>query len=148
LPSQTCDWTQSVWGWLRWLHCPGCRLIIESAKLPGGWEVKFRAVEREQMKQRQDLDLVLKFLLENFISAYELVHLEKLGRGTPFPFAWCDSFEAELRRLLAFGLIQRKPGRGIRSLFKASDDVRNHLEITDRGREYLEHRRTLNVPEE
>ncbi len=127
---------------------PWLSSIIESAKLPGGWEVKFREVEREQAKQREDLDLVLRFLLENFVSAYELVHLEKLAGGTPFPFSRSDTFEAELRRLLALGLIRRKPGKGIRSLFQAADDVQNHLEITDRGREYLEHRRTLTRREE
>jgi hypothetical protein len=122
---------------------PWLSSIIESAKLPGGWEVKFREIEREQSKQRDDLDLVLKFLLENFVSGYELVHLEKLAAGTPFPFVKSGTFEAELRRLLALGLIARKPGKGIRSLFQAADDVNAHLEITPRGREYLQYRHTL-----
>jgi hypothetical protein len=122
---------------------PWLSSIIESAKLPGGWEVKFREVEREQAKQREDLDLVLRFLLENFVSSYELVHLEKLANGTPFPFSKSDTFEAELRRLLSLGLIQRKPGKGIRSLFQAADDVQSHLEITARGREYLDYLRNL-----
>jgi hypothetical protein len=126
---------------------PWLSSIIESAKLPGGWEVKFREIEREQSTQRDDLDLVLKFLLENFVSAYELMHLEKLAAGTPFSFAKSDTFEAELRRLLALGLIARKPGKGIRSLFQAADDVNKHLEITPRGREYLQYRRTLMRPE-
>ena len=127
---------------------PWLSSIIESAKLPGGWEVKFREVEREQVKQREDLDLVLKFLLENFVSAHELVHLEKLAAGTPFPFKKSDAFEAELRRLLGLGLIARRRGKGVRSLLQSGDDVQNHLEITARGREYLQHRSTLAKAEE
>jgi hypothetical protein len=127
---------------------PWLSSIIESAKLPGGWEVKFRVIEGEQAKQREELDMMLRFLLENFVSAYELVHLEKLAGGTPFPFSKSGTFEAELRRLLALGLIERRPGKGIRSLFKSSDDVQRHLEITARGREYLQYRLTLGRPNE
>jgi hypothetical protein len=122
---------------------PWLSSILESAKGPGGWEVKFREIESKQIKQGEVLDQVERFLLENFVSAYELAHLDKLAAGTPFPFSKSDTFEAELRRLLALGLIQRKPGKGIRSLFRAADDLQNHLEITARGREYLDHRRKL-----
>jgi hypothetical protein len=81
----------------------------------------------------------MRFLLENFVSEYELIHLKKLGSGEPFPFKKSDAFEKELRRLLSLGLIARRPNKGIRSLFSAGDDVRNHLEITERGRWYLDH---------
>jgi len=119
---------------------PWLPLIIESAKLPGGWELTFRAfreVEREQVRQREDLNIVLGFLLEHFVTQYELVHLRKLAPDEPFPFKKSNTFEAELRRLLALGLIERLPGKGIRSLFQAGDDVRNHLRITNRGKDYL-----------
>jgi hypothetical protein len=78
-------------------------------------------------------------LLENFVSEYELIHLKKLGSGEPFPFQKSDAFDKELRRLLSLGLIARRPNKGIRSLFSAGDDVRKHLEITERGRWYLDH---------
>jgi hypothetical protein len=122
---------------------PWLSTIIESAKLPGGWEVKFREVEREQARQREDLDAVLRFLLENFVTDHELVHLKKLASGEPFPFKKSDAFEGELRRLLGLRLIERRSGRGIRSLFRVGDDVGSHLLITDRGREYLKHRESL-----
>jgi len=64
-------------------------------------------------------------------------HLKHLASGEPFSFKRADAFAAELRKLLSLGLLVRRPGRGVRSLFEAGDDVRNHLEITDRGRAYV-----------
>jgi hypothetical protein len=122
---------------------PWLSSIIDSAKVPGGWEVKFRQVQDEQMKQREDLDGVVRFLFESFVTRDELVHLEKLAAGSPFPFRPSPEFEKELRRLIGLGLIARKPGRGIRSMFEAGDDVRKHLDVTDRGREYLQRRNQI-----
>lgn len=110
-------------------------------------EVKFREVERKQDEQRKKLDEALAFLAKNFVTDDELIHLQKLAARTPFPFHKSQPFEAELRRLLAFGLIGRRPGKGIRSLFKDGDDVQNHLEITTQGTSYLEHRRSLTSAE-
>lgn len=88
---------------------------------------QIRAVQDEQVRQRGDLQTILRFLLENFVSEYEVMQLRKLASGEPFPFTRSDSFEGELRRLLSLGLIARKPGRGIGSLFRAGDDARKHL---------------------
>ena len=125
-------------GILPWLSS-----LIESAKLPGGWEFKFRHVELEQYRQRQDFERITQFLLENFLTGHELTHLQKLANNEPFPFNKSQSFETELRRLIALNLIDRKPNRGIRSLFHDNDDVRKHLKITNRGIEYLNHRGLL-----
>ena len=115
--------------------CDGIREIIRDL---GFSETKLntqiRAVQDEQVRQRGDLQTILRFLLENFVSEYEVMQLRKLASGEPFPFTRSGSFESELRRLLSLGLIARKPKRGLRSLFKAGDDVRNHLEASDRGR--------------
>jgi hypothetical protein len=118
---------------------PWLSSILESAKF-GQLEVKFREVAREQSRQRKALDAVFKFLVESFVTADELVHLQKLAAKTPFPFVGCAPFEAEIRRLLAFGLVERRPGKGVRSLFAAGDDVQRHLTISKRGMAYLEHR--------
>jgi hypothetical protein len=120
---------------------PACDSIREMIRSLGFCETKIstqiRAVQEEQSRQRVDLHMILQFLLENFVSGYELTHLKKLGSGQPFPFKRSDTFEKELRRLLDLGLIERLPDRGVRSLFAAGDDVRNHLRITDRGKSYL-----------
>lgn len=123
---------------------PTCVRIREAVRnlgmLPERLQKQVEAVEREQVRQRKDIE-ALQFLVQNFITGYERMHLEKLAGTEPFPFMRSDTFEAELRRLLAMGLIARRPGRGIRSLWQAGDDVRHHLEITPQGRTYLELRR-------
>jgi hypothetical protein len=120
---------------------PACDSIREMIRSLGFSEARMttqvRAVQDEQARQRADIDGILKFLLESFVTEYELKHLKHLASGAPFLFTRADPFEAELRRLLSLGLIRRRPGRGIRSLFEAGDDVRNHLEITERGTAYV-----------
>jgi hypothetical protein len=122
---------------------PACDDIRKTIRALGFSETKtsiqIRAVQEEQVRQSTDLQTILRFLLQNFITGYELVHLKKLATGEPFIFNRSDAFAEELRRLLALGLIARRPNKGIRSLFSAGDDVRNHLEITDRGKWYLAH---------
>jgi hypothetical protein len=102
--------------------------------------VKFREVEREQNKQRETLDGVQKFLVDNFVTRDELVHLEKLEKVTPFPFHRLAPFREELKRLISLGLIMPKPGHSLDTLFRAHDDVQKHLEITPQGSKYLEYR--------
>lgn len=124
---------------------PACDKIREVIRSRGFSPTKVlahvQAVEEEQFRQRKDIE-ILKFLVQHFVTEYELIHLNKLAGDKPFTFTRSNAFEAELRRLLAMGLIARRPGKGIRSLFKAGDDddVRNHLTITDQGRKYLEFR--------
>jgi hypothetical protein len=98
---------------------------------------QIRAVQDEQERQRADIDGILRFLIQSFVTEYELIHLNKLGGSQPFSFVHSDTFEAELRRLVSLGLIERKPGHGFRSLFRNNDDVNNHMAITERGRAYL-----------
>lgn len=122
---------------------PACDNIRKIIRTLGFSETRtstqIRAVQEEQVRQAADLQTILRFLLQNFVSDYELIHLKKLASGEPFPFNKSDTFEKELRRLLSLGLIARRPNKGIRSLFSAGDDVRNHLAITDRGKWYLAH---------
>jgi hypothetical protein len=126
--------------------CDKIRSMIRSLG-PAESKVSARidAVQQEQVRQRADFEAIVTFLLQNLVTQYELVHLRKLAAGEPFPFSPSAAFEAELRRLLGLGLLRRIPGHGIRSLFQARDDVRFHLEITDRGRAYLEHLRQTNA---
>lgn len=115
--------------------------VIESAKL-GGLEVKFRAVEREQARQRREIDL-LRFLIENFVTEWELVHLKRLACGEPFPFKGHEPFKAELRRLINFGLIEELPKTSLDESFYKSGDLHEILAITARGRDYLAKRLSL-----
>ena len=120
--------------------CDNIRKIIRTLRFSEArTSTQIRAVQEEQVRQGADLQTILRFLLQNFVSGYELIHLKKLASGEPFAFQKSDTFEKELRRLLSLGLIERRPNKGIRSLFSVGDDVRNHLEITDRGKWYLTH---------
>jgi hypothetical protein len=149
IPSDLAGLTAAVYDWPRADENykaavgPACDSIREIMRSLGVSETKMsnqiRSVQDEQIRQRADLQTILRFLLENFVSQYELIHLRKLGSGEAFPFRRSETFQAELRRLLSLGLIERRPNRGIRSLFTAGDDVRNHLAITDRGKFYLAH---------
>jgi len=157
IPSDLAGLTAAIYDWPRTdgnhkaAVGPACDSIRDMIHSLGFCETKvstqIHAVQVEQLRQRTDLQTILRFLLENFVSRYELTHLKKLGSGEPFPFTRSSSFEAELRRLLSLGLIERRPNRGIRSLFEAGDDVRNHLKITERGEAYLAHLRELESAE-
>src|SRR5262249_24488203 len=115
--------------------CDSIRHMIRSLGLANAKvTTQIQAVQQEQVRQRADFEAIVTFLLQNLVTEYELVHLQKLTAGQPFPFERSATFEAELRRLLALGLLTRLPGRGIRSLFNAGDDVRFHLAATERGK--------------
>lgn len=120
---------------------PACDLMREAIRdlgfAPTKTDAQVRALKREQDRQRGEID-ALTFLVRNFVTEFELVHLKKLAAGDPFPFSPSGTFETEIRRLISMGLIRRRPGRGIRSMLAASDDARNHVEITDEGRNYLD----------
>jgi hypothetical protein len=129
---------------------PWLASIISRAELPGGWKLEFQAVKTEQQRQAQEIN-ALKFLVANFLTEPEYRHLEGLASDKPY-WARRDAttayFEMEMRRLRALGFIQGFPERGVRSLLKAMDDargkeinVKEHFEITARGRDYL-HLRT------
>jgi hypothetical protein len=126
---------------------PACDAIREVIHRLGFAEARVntqvRAVQDEQARQRADIDGILRFLLQSFATPYEITHLKKLESVEPFFFNRSDAFEAELRRLLSLGLVARRPGRGIRSMFEAGDDVHNHLELTERGRSYLAYSRQV-----
>jgi hypothetical protein len=126
---------------------PWFSAIIESAELPGGWKVKFREIETVQKHQQTEIES-LKFLLSHFLTGHELTHPQKLERGSPFPFIRAPEtsfFVAELRRLRALGMVLGRPGKGIRSLLTEGGDVKEHFEITERGREYLKLRQEIDA---
>lgn len=149
LPSDLAGLTTAAYEWPRADNnyqaavgpaCDNIRGMIRSLGLIETRVVhQIRAVQDEQERQRADINDILRFLIQSFATEHELIHLRKLGDNQPFPFVHSDTFEAELRRLVSFGLIERKPSRGFRSLFKDNDDVNNHLKISDRGRTYLDY---------
>ena len=119
---------------------PWFTLFLESAELPGGWKFKFREIQKEQEKQKSEIES-LKFLVGHFVTEQELLHLRKLASEHPFPFVKgpeTSFFEKELRRLRSFGLIKGLANKGIRSLFEHGGDVKDHFYITEVGKRYLD----------
>jgi hypothetical protein len=153
IPSDLAGLTTAVYDWPRADENrkaavgPACDSIRQVIRNLGFSELRansqVRAVQDEQVRQRADIDGILRFLLQSFVTEYELTHLRKLASGEPFPFMKSAAFASELRRLASLGLIARRPGRGVTSLFEAGDDVRNHLTITERGSSYLKYSRQL-----
>ena len=119
---------------------PWLSSILETAELPGGIKVKFNRVEEEQKRQARELDWI-KLLITLTASDHERAHLHNLASDAPFiaEIRHNSTFEWELRHLTTLDFVGRQPGRGIRSLFaeEGSRDVKEHLIITQRGRDYL-----------
>lgn len=125
-----------------------------------GLTVKVNQLKAEQEKQKADIEAnsgliqrqVLapleqvtansllpnsELLVKNLLNPYEWEHLKKLALNVPFPYKKQYEFEVELRRLRTLGFIQTKPGKTIRGV-SAEGDLRDYLEITERGRDYIE----------
>ena len=124
-----------------------------------GLTVKVNQLKAEQEKQKADIEansgLIQRqvlapleqvtangllpdagFLVKNLLNPYEWEHLKKLAIGVPFPYKKQYEFEVELRRLRTLGFIQTKPGKTIRGI-PDEGDLRDYLEITERGRDYI-----------
>jgi hypothetical protein len=125
---------------------PWLASVLSRAELPGGWKLEFQTVKSEQLRQAREIN-ALKFLVSNFLTEPEYKHLEGLASDNPFRVhrdGNTSHFEMEMRRLRALGFIQGRPGHGVRSLIGAINqgegqgvDVKDHFEITARGRDYL-----------
>jgi hypothetical protein len=125
---------------------PWLASVISRAELPGGWKLEFQAVKMEQRRQAHEID-ALKFLVSNFLTEPECRHLEGLASDKPYRArrdGTTPYFELEMRRLRALGFVQGRPDHGVRSLLRAITeaggqevDVKDHFEITARGRDYL-----------
>jgi hypothetical protein len=112
--------------------------FLGSVKL-GDFEIKFRELTTQQARQQAEIEAAIRFLVKNFLNEYELTHLRNMESLRPFIVQPRPELEAELRRLLALGLIRRKPNTGVRALMRVEPhDVHQHLEITEAGRKFLE----------
>jgi hypothetical protein len=112
--------------------------LLDTLELPGGWKVNFRNIKREQMEQRMQLEQ-LQLAVRLLLTDAELLHLKNLAGVAPMPLHREDwttknkTYETELRRLRALGLIKGSVG----DYFRAGDDAHKHLQITEDGIKYL-----------
>ncbi len=106
-----------------------------------GLSIQLQRLQSKQDKHQALLKSVVEFLINNFVSEYELKHLERLSDKGPTPFEKTYSFEAELRHLRSMGFIQTtNPGMAIYQLPQAGD-LKDYFLVTDAGRSYLEFRK-------
>jgi hypothetical protein len=120
------------------------RIRVETRLLEVKVDQEIERVEVKQTQQGQDIKL-LRFFIANFIGRFELMHLEGLEKGRPYPFDRVrPEFEQELVRLRSFGLIEHFDGKGIVAMQReGKGDLNDHFRITDLGREYLKLRRQI-----
>jgi hypothetical protein len=90
--------------------------------------------------QAKEIDW-MKTLVRLFLSESARGNLNRFAEDKPFYAAIepGSGFEWELRHLLSLQLIDRIPTRGMRTLFAngGEQNVKEHLVITQRGRDYL-----------
>ena len=94
-------------------------------------------IEADQKKQRVELDDV-RFVLTLLLQQNELEHLKNLENGKT-QYQGNDAVCAELRKLRTLGLIRNQKDRAMsETAVKRSFDLKDIVELTDRGRQYLE----------
>jgi hypothetical protein len=112
----------------------------------GGFELKLRELEADQQLQRGELDGI-RFVLTLLLQKREQDHLRNLeeGKTKTQDYHGNAALCSELRNLRTLGLIKNLSGRTIGELEKKQTfDLMNFVELTDRGREYLEWSRKNN----
>jgi hypothetical protein len=94
-------------------------------------------IEADQRKQRDELDAV-RFVLTLLLQESELEHLRNLEKGST-QYQGNETVCAELRKLRTLGLIRNRKDRTIGEISaKRSFDLKDIVELTERGRQYLE----------
>jgi hypothetical protein len=94
-------------------------------------------IEADQRKQRDELDAV-RFVLTLLLQESELEHLRNLEKGST-QYQGNETVCAELRKLRTLGLIRNRKDHTIGEISaKRSFDLKDIVELTERGRQYLE----------
>jgi hypothetical protein len=111
--------------------------FLGSVKL-GQFQLEFRELQVKQLRQQGEIEAAIRFLVSRYLTENELMQLRNMA-VRPFIIQPRPELEQELRRLLALGLISRKPNTGVRALMHLEPhDVHRHLEITEAGLKFLE----------
>lgn len=94
-------------------------------------------IEADQRKQRDELDAV-RFVLTLLLQESELEHLRNLEMGKT-QYQGNEAVCAELRKLRTLGLIRNRKDHAIgETAAKRNFDLKDIVELTERGRQYLE----------
>lgn len=125
---------------------PWLSTLIESAKLPGGYEFTFRRIEAKQEQQQSEVER-LRFVVSHLLTKGELTILTILASSDPFVVGpqqqFLNSpFQNELRHLQGLGFIEVAPDQHFTwfqdRVIKEKVDVKAYFIITQVGKKYLE----------
>jgi hypothetical protein len=103
----------------------------------GGLKLQLRDIEEKQAAQSEELRLS-RFALFLVLPKDDRDLLRGLQNDLPVGRPGTGDARNALRRLADLGLIKRRPGRSIRDLNDGWFDIRDFVELTDRGRRYLQ----------
>jgi|GEM_PF-2401120 hypothetical protein len=129
-----------------------------------GIELQMKEIEAEQKKQKASIDANQQILQTRVSTHLELINqkskeenkiflenmledstwnlLTQLSLGEYLPYKKTYTFEVNLRRLRTLGLITNKPGKMISDI-PNEGDLRDYLEMTSQGKQYLEVRKNI-----
>jgi hypothetical protein len=103
----------------------------------GSVEVELEKLQRDQQRQRSELDDV-RFALTMLLQGNELRHLKSLESGETQGYVGNHDLRTELRRLRTLGLVQNHRDSKIADLTdNGKFDLSRIVELTERGRQYL-----------
>jgi hypothetical protein len=104
----------------------------------GSFEADLRDLAKGQKVQQQELDDI-RLVLTLLVQKAERNHLENLERSDSISYEGNHQVRSELRRLRTLGLIRNRKDRTIAELKDGTKrDLKEIVELTDRGRYYLE----------
>ena len=124
---------------------PWLSTLIESAKLPGGYEVTFRKIEAKQEQQQSEVER-LRFVVSHLLTEGELNILKQLHISDPYvvgpELQFLNSpFQTELRHLQGLSFIEVVPDQHFswfQNKVKTEKlDVKTYFKITEIGKKYL-----------
>lgn len=109
--------------------------------------IKLGELKKEQAHLAKEIALI-KLVATLIVSDYERMHLQNLVSEEPFvaEVKPGSTFEWELRHLLTLKLVDRHPGKGMRTLLdQEKGNIKAHLFITELGRKYLKVLEEVNI---
>jgi len=82
----------------------------------------------------------LRLLKQGQLGYWHMVHLRKLAAPEPFVYEASDTFKQELDELAKKEMIERLPGKGLRTVKREgglNSDLHRHFQVTEKGFRYL-----------
>ena len=121
--------------------------IIKSIEVTGLGKLELKVEEVEEKQSLLQVEVnSLRFLVAGFVSDWEYSHLKKLAAPAAFDYKKGadkdDRFINEIIRLRDFGLVKKRIDYALYDI-PLSGDLKQYVELTERGKTYLKLREQL-----